>query len=437
LINNPILKRALELDPQFAKAHLSLGLAYWSLHEDALANTEISKAFELRNKASERERYSISAEYYGEVTGEIEKANQIYEQWARAYPRDPSPRADLGTNYAFMGRHEESLAKGLEVIQLDSQPDAQDYGVLIASYFNLERLNEAKASYMTALRRNLDGPFLHGNRYFVAFLEGDRAEMQRQLDWGIGRPGVEDAFLSIQADTEAHEGRMEIARNLSKQAAETADRNSQKEAAALWLLDAALREAEVGNSVDAVKFVNSGLSLTATPHLQAIAALALARSGSITRAKRTADDLHTRFPLNTFLNTYWLPCIFAAIDLQTHHNDVALEPLQRAISYELGLVPPLLGGTLYPAYLRGEARLAKRQGAEAVTEFQKLINHRGIVSNFVFDALVHLQLGRAKVISGDTEGGKSAYRDFFRIWKNADPSISILKQAKTEYAMLQ
>jgi tetratricopeptide (TPR) repeat protein len=246
----PLLKRAIELDPNFAVAYTSLGISYSNLGENGLASENLQKAYDLRERATELEKYRISAAYYGFATGELEKSDQIYEQWAQAYPRDSIPPGNLAVDLISLGQYEKAVAETLESIRLD--PDSvTGYGNLVGIYAALNRLDEAKSTYEQALARKLEGRTLHVNRYGVAFLEGDTSEIQRQLAWAAGKPGVEDLLLSAHSDTEAYAGRLEKARELSRQAADVAKRNDQKETAAVWLLNAALREAEVGNTPQA------------------------------------------------------------------------------------------------------------------------------------------------------------------------------------------
>ena len=433
----PLLKRAIELDPNFAVAYKALGIAYSTLGEDGLATETLQKAYALRERTSERERYGISAEYYISVTGELEKANQVYEQWAQFYPTDFNPPGNLASIYAMLGQYERAAAETVEALRLN--PDsAASYANLVAIYAALGRLEEAKAEYAKVLAHNLEHPFLHGNRYGVAFLEGDAAEMQRQLAWAKGKPDAEDYLLSTDSDSSAYAGHLGKARELSQQAADTAKRNGQKETAAQWLVNAALREAEVGNLAEARKRAAAALALAPTRNLQILAALALARAGDTARAQTMADGLNKRSPLNTLLNGYWLPTIRAAIELNRKRFDKAVELLQAASAYELGEPTPTaqIAGTLYPVYVRGEAHLKAGRGTQAAAEFQKLIDHRSIVQNFVVGALAHLQLGRAKAMTGDRGGARKAYEDFFTLWKEADADIPILKQAKAEYAKL-
>jgi eukaryotic-like serine/threonine-protein kinase len=430
----PLFQRAIELDPHFAAAYAALGVSYSDLNEDGMASENLKRAYELRERASERERYRISASYYTHATEEPEKAIQVYEQWARAYPRDSVPPHSLGFNYMVLGQWDKALAETVEAIRLN--PTAATYVNLVGIHAALNQLEEAKATYEQALARKLEKPGLHGNRYLVAFLERDAAEMQRQVAWARGKPEAEDLLLSDHSDTEFYMGRLGKAGELSRQAADVAKRNDQKETAALWLLNAALREAEVGNVTEAREQAASALASASTRDAQIVAALAFARAGNSARARTMADDLNKRSPLNTLLNGYWLPTIRAAIELNGKQPEKAVELLEAASSYEFGEPSPI-GGTLYPVYLRGEAYLNAGQGQQAAAEFQKLIDHRNTVQNFVLGALAHLQIARAFALSGDRARTYAAYQDFLTLWKDADPDIPILKQAKAEYAKLQ
>jgi eukaryotic-like serine/threonine-protein kinase len=434
----PMLKRAIELDPNFAMAYCLIGITYLNLSEFGMADEYLRKAFELRERTSENERYLISSFYYDITTGELEKAKQIYEEWIESYPRDYMPRFNLAIYFQVTGQYEKALSSILEGMPLSPQTGLV-YSNLMAAYVLLGRLDEAKSTYELALSREHDFPSLHVSRYSVAFLEGDAAEMQRQAAWATGKPGAEDILLTLQSDTEAYAGRLMRARDLSAKAADAAKRNDQKETAALWLLNTALRDAELKNTALARQQVTAAMVLASNRDTQVLAALALARAGDTDVAQRMADGLAKHSPLNTMLNGYWLPIIRAAVELDHKHPEKAIELLEAASRYELGSPLPSAqaAATLYPVYVRGEAYLKAGQGKQAAGEFQKLLDHRNIVQNFVFGALAHLQLGRAKVMSGDKEGARKAYQDFFALWKDADSDIPTLKEAKAEYVKLQ
>jgi serine/threonine protein kinase/tetratricopeptide (TPR) repeat protein len=433
----PLLKRAIELDPTFAVAYAALGVCYFNLGQTGLAGQKIQKAYELRDHTSERERFRISANYYTVVTGDLQKANQTYELWAQAYPRDDLPPINLGNNYSDMGQYEKAVAETLASLRLN--PDsAISHGNLMEMYVALYHLNDAEATYRQALTRKLDDPFLHSNRYELAFLEGDATEMNRQVVWAADKPGAEDVLLSYQSDTEAFSGHLGRARDLARRAVESARRSDQKETAAGWQMNAALREAEVGNPERAREETAAALALASTRDVQILAALALARAGDSGRALKMADDLAKRFPLNTIIDSYWLPTIRAAIEIDGRNPAKAIGLLQAAVPYELGMPPwPEYSGPLYPVYVRGQAFLLLHQGSEAAAEFQKFLDHRGIVVNCPLGALAHLGLARAYTLQGDTVKARAAFQDFFTLWKDADPDIPILRQAKAEFNNLK
>lgn len=434
----PIYKRAIELDPNFATAYNSLAISYSNLTEYALATESAKKAYELRDRASERERYSIEENYYFSVTGELDKANQVLEQWAQNYPRDVRPLVALALSHNLVGQYDKAVAEIQAMLRLNPDSSA-GYLNLEANYAALNRAEDAASAYRQSLARKLEHPILHVNRYGVAFLQEDTAEMQRQLDWVRGKPGVEDMLLSMHSDTEAYFGHLRRAREFSQRAADSAVLSDKKESAAEWLLNAALREAELGYPVQAREQVKTALDLASSKDVRTLAALALARAGENTRATSLADELGRASPVNTVLNGYWLPTIRAAVRLNRRQSDSAIEVLRAALPYELGEPNPQaqIGGSLYPIYVRGEAYLKAGQGPQAVLEVQKLLDHRGVVQNFVLGALARLQLGRAYELSGDRVRARNCYEDFLKLWKDADPDIPILKQAKAEYAKLQ
>jgi tetratricopeptide (TPR) repeat protein len=306
-------------------------------------------------------------------------------------------------------------------------------------YIALNRIDEAKTVYRQALERKMEFQFLQDDMYDVAFLEGDYDEMRRQVAGTVGQPGVEDMLLSAQSDTEASHGRLEKAREFSTRAVESAMNAQQKETAALWQLNSALREAEFGNRERARQEINQALAIASTRDVKTLAGVALACAGDAAQARAIATELHGEFPLNTTLNHYWLPVAYAYIELRGNHPERAVELMEEAAPFDLAFPLPQFsaGGTLYPPYVRGQAYLAVHKGKEAEAAFQKLIDHRTIIANFPFAPLAHLQLGRAYAMQGDTAKAKSAYKDFFTLWKDADPDIPILKQANAEYAKLQ
>jgi tetratricopeptide (TPR) repeat protein/predicted Ser/Thr protein kinase len=434
----PFDKRAIELDPNFAMAYAGLARDYADLGETGLASENARKAYQLRDQVTESERLYISAFYYTYVTGELEKANQTNEQWSQTYPRAFAPLGNLGVNYAYLGQYEKAVMKSLEDLRL--KPDnVVMYSNLMQFYACLNRLDEANAAFEQAMAHKVDSPFLHTSLYGVAFLRGDATEMQRQADWGTGKPGVDDILLSSQSDTEAFPGHLRKARDFSRRAVESARHADEKETAAEWQMNAALREAEFGNATESRNQATSALTLASTRDVQILAALALARSGDTSRAQKMADELEKQNPLNTVIIGYWLPTIRAAIEINRNNPAKAVEHLQPAITYELGdpMPQPEFGGFLYPAYVRGQTYLLLHRGNEAAAEFKKFLDHRGLVANCPLGALAHLGLARAYAMQGDTAKAKAAYQDFLTLWKDADPDIPILIAAKKEYAKLQ
>jgi serine/threonine protein kinase/predicted Zn-dependent protease len=432
----PFLKRAIELDPNFARAYAALAVRYGNLNQADLAIRNVKKAYELRERVSEREKYYISAQYYVFATGEIEKANQQYELWVQSYPSDETPHVNLGNNYGLLGQYEKAAAEAREALRYEGN-DVVSYSNLAQDYLALNRLDEAKATLAEAMSRKLDDPFLRVYTYSVAFLQNDAAAMQRQFDWASGKPGAEDVLLSAQSDTEAFHGRLQKAREFSRRAVESANRNDARETAAVWQVDAALREAQFGNPAQARQAADAALRLAAGRDVQVLTALALAQAGEIPQAQRLVDKLNSNFPLNTILQNYWLPTIQAELELRRGNTARAIEGLQAASAYELGQVPPLTSASMYPVYVRGQVYLKAGQGQQAAAEFQKIVDHPGVVLNFPLGALARLGLGRAYALAGDKTKEKAAYQDFLALWKDADPDIPILKEAKAEYEKLQ
>jgi tetratricopeptide (TPR) repeat protein len=432
----PFFKRAIELDPNFAMAYCNVGLAYANLGQPSLSAGNLRKAYDLRERVSEKERLRISAFYYAFATGELEKEAQTYELWIQSYPRDASPHSNLGANSNSLGQYEKALLETQEAWRLEQNVVVVPSN-LGQNFLALNRPDDARAAFDQALVRKLDGGALRLWMYYLAFFRGDVEQMKQQMVWGAGKPGAEDPLLSAQSDSEAYYGRLTKARDFSRRAADSAVRADSKETAALWQVNAALREAEFGNATAAKQDLTSAMALAPGRDVKVLAALTSARVGEIARAKTMVEDLEKNNPSNTVLKLYWLPTLKAAIELNGGNSAQALVLLEAAAPYELGEPPPVQLGTLYPAYLRGQAYLLARQGQAAATEFQKFLDHRGIVVNFPLGALAHLQLGRAYAMAGDSAKARSAYQDFFALWKDADPDIPILKEAKAEYVKLQ
>jgi serine/threonine protein kinase/Tfp pilus assembly protein PilF len=425
----PFLKRAVELDPSFAAAYVDLGITYTNLGQRSLAQENYKKAYELRERVSGPEKYNIMTSYYQDITGELDKAAQQYEMWIHDYPNFPQVHNNLGTVYSGLRQHESAAALYREELRID-QTESDVYANLAIEYLALNRLDEAKATLDQALARKLDTYSVRVGMYRLAFLQNNQGAMKEQVDWARGKPGSEDSLLFMQSNTEAYHGYVQKTRDLIRQAVESAIRNDAKEVAAGYEGDAAVREAEFGNAIEARKLATSSLALFPDGqgvHLRAATALALI--GDASQAKNLADRISAEYPLDTLIQGSWLPTIRAAIELSHGSAVKAIELLQHVGSYELG-------GDLLPAYVRGLAYLAAHDGKAGAAEFQKLLDHRGIVLNAPHGALAHLQLGRAYMMSGDRAKAKSAYQDFFALWKDADPDIPILKQAKAEYAKL-
>jgi tetratricopeptide (TPR) repeat protein len=433
----PFFNHALELDPNFAGAYAALGISYSNLREPGRASENLRKAYDLRDKVSERERLRISANYYLLATGELEKAIQTYEIWAETYPRSSEPFGNLGVDYTYLGQYEKGVAASLEDLRLNPG-SAAAYTNLVGLYAALDRLDDAKATYEQAVAHKVNNPFIHGNRYGVAFLDNDSSEMQRQVADASGKAG-EDVLFSFASDTEAFHGRLARARDLSKRAIDSALGNDSPETAAAWKMDVALRDAEFQNIALSRQDISSALATASTRDVSLLAALALARIGNTEQAKRLADELARRFPLNTVINRYWLPTIYASIEIQRGNPARAVELLQTTTEYELGSPLPQfeVGGTLYPVYVRGQAYLLLHQGTEAVRELRKFSDHPGVAVNCPLATLARLQLARAYVLAGDSKSANQSYQELFALLRDADPDIPILKEAKAEYAKLQ
>ena len=435
----PFFSQAVEIDPQFAMAHAALGLMYGHTGESGLAAEHTAKAYALRERASENEKFFIGAYYEGRTTGNQEKAEQICQAWSRAYPRDVTPHAFLsGFIYAGLGKYERAVAEAQRVIEID--PDADiGYSNLAFNYVYLGRLGQAQETLRRAGDRKLEMPDFVVQRYDLAFLKSDDAAMALELALAQSDPEAEDWISHHEAFVLAYTGHVREARKLSLQAGELARQAGHRERAALFETGATLREAFIGNGPAARQRASVALEVVRDREVEYGNALALALAGNSSQAQTLADDLEKHYPEDTSVKFSYLPVLRATLALNHHQASKAIELLQGATAYELGTPRSNLQGffgALYPVYVRGEAYLAAGQGAEAVAEFQKILDHRGIVVSDIIGALARLQIARAYAKVGDTTKAESAYRDFLTLWKDADPDIPIFKQAKTEYANL-
>jgi DNA-binding winged helix-turn-helix (wHTH) protein/Tfp pilus assembly protein PilF len=433
----PLFRRATEIDPNFAMAHAALGRMYADLDESDLSAESTTRAWQLRDRTSAREKFFITAGYQTLVTGNLEKAQQTCEVWAQTYPREALSHTQLsGYINKATGQYEKAAAEARKAIELD--PDfAFGYFNVAVNNVYLDRLGEAENALRRAAGRGLETDEFVMLEYDIDFLRGDRVGMEREAARARGRSGGENWISNKEAFAQAYSGHLQQARAMSRRAVDQARQAAQRERAGLWESGAAVREALFGNTSEARKRAMAALELSKDREVEYGAAFALARSGDFSQAQALANDLERRFPEDTSIRFSYLPALHARLAL--NHGDVskAIETLQVAIPHELGAPRSSLHalfGALYPVYVRGEAYLALHQGAEAVIEFQKILDHRGIVVSDPIGALAHWQLGRAYVMQGDTAKAKAAYQDFLTLWKDADRDIPILTQAKAEYA---
>ncbi|MGO9084919.1 MAG: winged helix-turn-helix domain-containing protein [Candidatus Sulfotelmatobacter sp.] len=429
----PFYRRAVELDPNFAMAYDSMLVVYIDLNEIGRADENARKAYDLREKVSERERFFIKGTYYLLATGELEKSAQTGELWQQSYPRDSSAINFLGVVSALLGNWEKASEQFRQGLRLE--PNRADcYVDLGYAYVDLNRLDEAEAVYKQADARKLESEFLLWDHYNLAFLKGDAERMAQSVSAAMGKPGAEDLLLAMQADTEGWYGRLKNAHKLTRRAMDSAQHNNANESAAAYQAAAALREVESGNREQARADAKAAVKLAPNRDVQAIAALALARAGDTVGAEKLAAELDKAFPLNTLVQRYWLPTIRASVALEGKDPNRAIELLKAASTIERSGLTGSLAILMSPAYVRGKAYLMLHDGNGAAAEFQKFIDHRGLVSNFPWGALARLGLARAYAMQGDPAKTKVAYQDFLTLWKDADPDIPILKEAQAEYA---
>jgi DNA-binding winged helix-turn-helix (wHTH) protein/tetratricopeptide (TPR) repeat protein len=442
----PFSQNAVAIDPNFAIAYLEVGIDYLNLGEVERANEYFSKAFQLREHASERERLRIVAEYYRNVTGELDKAAQAYEEEIESYPRTGG-YDNLGIVYGDQGQYEKAMETMRQATRVAS--DRATYDNLANFALALQRFDEAQQIIHEAQARNGDDFVMHGALYALAFVGANSAAMTEQQQWFAGKPEYENFGLAFASDTEAYGGHLGKARELTKQAVDSAIRVDSKEVGAIWQTNAALQHAAFGNTTESRQIAAEALKLAPTSQaVEVEAALAFAMAGGTARAESLAQDLARRFPLDTQMQSLWLPAIRAQVALNRKNPHSALTTLQAASHIELGEISFVNNiSCLYHVYVRGNAYLAARQGSAAAGEFQKILDHKGVVWNCWTGALAHLGVARANALEARTSQGAdadaarvravAAYQDFLTLWKDADPDISVLKEAKAEYAKLQ
>jgi tetratricopeptide (TPR) repeat protein len=443
----PYHQRAIELDPNFAEAYGAVGWDYDGMAQVGRAKEYFTKAFQLRDHASERERLEITADYYFNVTGELDKAAQTTRESIQSYPNS-APYLFLGVVYQIQGLFENATESYRQYLRLFPD-DVTSYPNLINSLLAMQRFDEALQTAREAQARKVDGFVIRSALYALAFLRSDSQAMTEQQQWFAGKP-EENVGLSLASDTEAYAGHLAKARELTERSVDSAIRVDSKESGALWQEIAAQREAVFGNTFYGKQEAAQGLKLyPASQGVEAEAALAFALADDVGKAGSLAQDLNKRFPLDTQMQSIWLPVIRAQVALSKKNPGEALSDLQ-------GTAPPIEMGSflfvvnvscLYPIYIRGEAYLAAGQGKEAAGEFQKILDHSGMVWNCWTGALARLGVARASALQAEASHGAdadaarvralTAYKDFLTLWKDADPGIPIYKQAKVEYARLQ
>jgi DNA-binding winged helix-turn-helix (wHTH) protein/tetratricopeptide (TPR) repeat protein len=434
----PFLQHAIQLDPNFAMAYASLGLIYVGTGNEKSGLENMLKAYELRSRVSERERFYIASHYYDVVLMDLEKARQSYELWEQIYPRDEIPHLNLGASvYYWLGQYEKGLGELRVQLQLNPTKKAA-LAQVVNEFTALNRFAEAQSAAQQAFAKYPDYRPIRLSLYELAFLQNDPEGMKRQVVWSTDRPMAEAWMLNLEAGTAAYFGRLRQAHQFSRLATASAERDNTKDSAAEYGSTQAFREALVGNLSESSRQATKGLKLSGNRYVPLRNAMTLVRAHETARALNVADELGKQFPDDTVVQLIWLPMIRAQAALNANDPAKAIEILQRSTPFELGTSrPETFMPTLLPVYLRGEAFLASKRGSEAAVEFHKILDHRGIVKNDLIGALAQLQLGRAYAMQADLLKARAAYQDFFALWKDADPDIPILIAAKVEYAKLK
>jgi tetratricopeptide (TPR) repeat protein len=432
----PLLQRAIQLDPNFAMAYAVIATSYANISEPGLAAENAKKAYELRDRVSEREKFYIDSHYYEMATGDLDKARQTFTLLAQNYPRDETAPTNLGVINTVLGDYEQALNFSQDAFKLN--PSGLNYTNLIGSFITLNRFDEARALAEEARAKKLDSGYVRIVLYQLAFLQNDKAGMAQQVAWAAGKPGVEDVLLIMDADAAAYGGQLRKAQEITRQAAASAERAGEKETAAAYQAQGALRQSLFGDSPAARENASAALRLSNDRDVQFLSAMTFATAGDASKAQALVDDFKKRFPEDSVVQFIQVPSVQAQLALVHHDPSKAIEILQPFSRYELGQTGAgSLTPALYPVWVRAEAYRAAGQGADAAREYQKILDHRGVVLNGPIGALAHLGLGRAYALAGDTVKARVAYQDFFALWKDADPDVPILVAAKSEYAKLK
>ncbi len=433
----PLYQKAIAADENFAMAYASLGTAYHNLGEKSLAAENAKKAFDLRQQVSEPEKYYIESHYHHYATGNLDESRKVYELWAQTYPRELVPTANLGVVYQSLGQYDKAAEEFHQALRL-APDDALTYSNLVISYICLNRLKEAGATAAEAQAKGYDSGDLHLYLYELGFLQHDAAKMAQQVTWAGGKAGQESILLYFESNTAAYSGQLNKSRELSRQAVASAVLAGEKDRAAGAEATMALSEALLGDKAGARKRATAAAAQSNGRDGQFAAALALALTDDSAGAQAIVETMAKHFPEDTIVQFNYLPALRAQLALNRNDPAKAVEALQAAAPYELGIAGSTTFSTnLYPIYVRGEAYLAAKQGALALAEFQKIMDWPGVVMNEPIGALAHLGLARAYLLEGDPVKTRTAYQDFLALWKDADPDIPILKEARAEYAKLQ
>ncbi|MGA8501657.1 MAG: protein kinase [Candidatus Sulfotelmatobacter sp.] len=432
----PIFKKAIQLDPDFAMAYGALATINHNLGDSELARENATKAYELRDRVTEAEREAIEARYYLYVTGDLEKAAEVYAVAVQNYPDSAGAYNHLANDEQELGRYQQSVQDLRKALLLDPSR-ASTYANLAVGLLALNQVEEASAVLAEADKRSLQTDILLQAHYWVAFLRNDEKEMERLVQRSSDLAGAQAILLSEQSNTAAYYGHFEKAREFSRAAENLMERDGNKELAASYLVQAAVRESEVGEFARAQQYVSQAQKLSHGQDVATLTAVALVQIGSVNQAEALCHELDKQWPEGTIVQKYWLPAIRAQIDLRQARPSKAIDDLGVATPLEFANPGSTAVPTLYPAYVRAQAYLAMGDGPKAAAEFRKLTEQPGLVLNYPLGALAHLGLARAYKSSGDLQNSRQAYLDFLSLWKDSDPDIPILKQAKAEYVKLQ